>query len=210
MSKYVVFDFDGTLVDSKAVFLSVFNQLADKYRFQRIDENNINAVRKLSMRERIRVLDVPVYKLPVLTAEFISLYKRSIDSILLINGITEVLQALENSGYRTAIVSSNAESSIRNFLLKNGIHHIAEVYTSSRIFGKDKVIGKFLKRKGLRTADMIYVGDEQRDIIACHKHGVRIVWVGWGFETKEAVEESRPHFMAFTPAELLQIVKENL
>jgi phosphoglycolate phosphatase len=82
MAKYVVFDFDGTLVDSKAVFLSVFNQLADKYRFKRIDENNINDVRQLSMRERIRVLNVPVYKLPLLTAEFISLYKRSIDSIL--------------------------------------------------------------------------------------------------------------------------------
>lgn len=210
MAKYVVFDFDGTLVDSKAVFLSVFNQLADKYRFKRIDEDNLNEVRQLSMRERIRVLNVPVYKLPLLTAEFISLYKRSIDSILLINGITDVLLSLVQAGYKTAIVSSNAESSIRSFLHKNDITHIDEIYTSSRIFGKDKVIGKFLKKNKLHTNDMLYIGDEQRDIIACQKHGVRVVWVGWGFETKEAVAESRPHFMAFTPAELLQIVQTNL
>ncbi len=41
MSKYVVFDFDGTLVDSKAVFVSAFNQLADKYRLLEIIQTQL-------------------------------------------------------------------------------------------------------------------------------------------------------------------------
>ena len=210
MAKYVVFDFDGTLVDSKAVFISAYNQLADKYRFNKIDEQRIPHLIKLSMRDRMRVLNVPFYKLPVLTAEFISLYKKSIHTIYLIAGMADVLKTLESSGYKTAIISSNAVNSIRQFLQNNQIDFILDIYSSSRVFGKDKAISKFLQKKKLQSTDVIYVGDEERDIIACKKSGIRIVWVAWGFEVKEVVIKSEPHFMAETPAELLEIVQTQL
>jgi phosphoglycolate phosphatase len=210
MAKYVVFDFDGTLVDSKAVFISAYNQLAGKYRFNKIDEQGIPQLIKLSMRDRMRVLKVPFYKLPVLTAEFISLYNKSIHSINLMAGMADVLKALENSGYKTAIISSNAVHSIRQFLQNNQLDFIKDVYSSSRLFGKDKVISKFLQKNRLQKTEVIYVGDEERDVIACKKSGIRIVWVAWGFEVKEVVINSKPHFMAHTPGELLEIVQTQL
>jgi len=210
MAKYVVFDFDGTLVDSKAVFISAYNQLAEKYRFNKIDEESIPRLVKLSMRDRMRALNVPFYKLPVLTSEFISIYKRSIHSIYLIEGMAGVLKALESSGYKTAIISSNAVNSIRQFLQNNQIDFIQDIYSSSRVFGKDKAINKFLQKNKLQHTEVIYVGDEERDVIACKKSGIRIVWVAWGFEVKEVVVNSQPHFMAETPAELLEIVQTQL
>jgi len=210
MAKYVVFDFDGTLVDSKAVFISAYNHLADKYRFNKIDEHSIPQLIKLSMRDRMRALNVPFYKLPVLTAEFISLYKKSIHSIYLMPGMADVLKALENSGYKTAIISSNAVKSIRQFLQNNQIDFIQDIYSSGRLFGKDKTINQFLQKNKLQNTEVIYVGDEERDIIACKRSGIRIVWVAWGFEVKEVVIKSEPHFMAETPAELLEIVQTQL
>jgi len=210
MNKYVVFDFDGTLVDSKAVFMTAFNYLADKYRFKRIDPDNIDYLKQLSTLERIRVLKVPFYKIPVLTSEFIQLYKQSLHHIVLVEGIADVLQQLNHNGFKTAIVSSNAVTSIQSFLQHNHITGIADIYSSSRVFGKDKAIQKFLKKNKLRNTDVLYVGDEQRDIIACKRTGVRIIWVSWGFEIEEVVIGSAPDFTARTPADIIRIVSDNL
>lgn len=75
------------------------------------------------------------------------------------------------------------------------------------MFGKDKIIKKFLKEKKLTEADMLYVGDEQRDIVACKKVGVNVVWVGWGYDVMETIKEDSPNYMVNTPNEILHIVE---
>ncbi|MEH7456754.1 HAD hydrolase-like protein, partial [Bacillus sp. JJ1127] len=81
-----------------------------------------------------------------------------------------------------------------------------EVYCSKNLFGKDKIIKKFLKEKKLTEADMLYVGDEQRDIVACKKAGVNVIWVGWGYDVLETVKEDSPDYMVNTPNEILHVV----
>ncbi len=51
----------------------------------------------------------------------------------------------------------------------NGIDNISNVLCSSRIFGKDKIIKKYIKEANLKTSDVLYIGDEHRDIVACKK-----------------------------------------
>ena len=59
----------------------------------------------------------------------------------------EVLDELHKKGYGIAVISSNSEEHIRAFLHKNGIENIQEVYCSKNLFGKDKMIKRFLKSK---------------------------------------------------------------
>ena len=56
---------------------------------------------------------------------------------------------------------------------------------------------------------MIYVGDEQRDIIACKKVGVDVIWVGWGYDVIETIQEASPDYMVYTPNEILHIVQSS-
>ena len=86
MIKYVLFDFDGTLVDSREAFITAFNHLAHKYNFKKIEPANIDHLKGLSMIDRFRFLNVPLYKLPFLTKAFLSLYKSEVGSISLIAG----------------------------------------------------------------------------------------------------------------------------
>jgi len=39
--KYVLFDFDGTLVDSKNIVIDVVNQLAERHKFKRLEEKDM-------------------------------------------------------------------------------------------------------------------------------------------------------------------------
>jgi phosphoglycolate phosphatase len=207
MIKYVVFDFDGTLVDSKTVFISVFNQLAEKHKFKKMEPENIEYLRQLSITERCKFLQLPLYKLPLLSADLLHLYQKSLKDVNLIAGIRNLVEDLSRQGYAIGIISSNSEYNIREFLNYNQIKNIDAIYSASNIFGKDRVIRKFLKTYRLRNDEIIYVGDEVRDITACKKNGVKIIWVSWGYDIKSMAETESPDFIAHSPAEIAGIVK---
>ncbi len=206
MIKYVLFDFDGTLVDSKDAFLTVFNQLAAQEGFLPLKHEELPYLRTLTIPQRARHLNFPLYKLPFFTLRLYKLYKQQLHQLALFPGIREMLQTLAARGVEPVIVSSNSEANIRAFLEQHGIQEIKEVLTSSRIFGKDTMINRFLKAKNLTSPQVLYVGDELRDVLACRKSGIKIIWVSWGYDALEVVQPAAPDYLAHSPGEILKVI----
>ncbi|PJO41130.1 HAD-IA family hydrolase [Lysinibacillus xylanilyticus] len=204
--KYIIFDFDGTLADSTAVFASAWNTIAQKYKFKGIELKEIESLKKLSIAERSKLFDFPMYKLPMILPQFYRLYRQSLNDVHLYDGIKEVLMEIDKKGYKILIISSNSQENILEFLKLNNIHCVSKVLSSTRIFGKDKVIKKFLKESGITPSEVFYIGDEQRDIVACKKVGVPIIWVSWGYDAIEVVQQEEPEYKVNTPQEILNII----
>lgn len=204
--KHIIFDFDGTLADSTAVFASAWNTLAQKYKFKGIELKEIDTLKKLSISERSKLFDFPMYKLPMILPQFYKLYRQSLNDVHLFEGMKELLIEINKRGYKILIISSNSKENILEFLKMNGIHCVADVLCSNRIFGKDKVMKKFLKEANVDSSDVVYIGDEQRDIVACKKAGVPIIWVEWGYDAKEVVQNEEPEYSVTTPQEILEII----
>ena len=208
MIRYVLFDFDGTLVDSKDVFVKTYNHIAHRYRFKKIAPSNLDHLRNLTMADRFRYLEVPLYKLPFLTKEFLSVYRKELGSIALVPGMDTVLKRITGMGLGVGIVSSNSVVTIKSFVKHNGIPDIADIYCSGRLFGKDRIFRRFLKDKKLSGAEVLYVCDELRDLHACSKVQVKPVWVSWGFEKQEAIQSAGIIHTAHTPGELFSIIQD--
>ncbi|WP_102344968.1 HAD-IA family hydrolase [Bacillus sp. Marseille-P3661] len=206
MLKYVIFDFDGTLADSKLVFIAAYNALADKHQYKKISLDDLEMLKKLSIKERAKQLQFPLYKLPFLLPQLFQLYRQSLDQIQLFKGIDELLCALKQKGYKIAIISSNSQDNIIEILERNKIGGISSILCSNRIFGKDRLIKRFLRNHKLKASEVIYVGDEQRDIKACKKAGIKMIWVGWGYDDVEVIQSSQPEYMVNNPADILKIV----
>ncbi|KPN95369.1 HAD-IA family hydrolase [Lysinibacillus sp. ZYM-1] len=204
--KYIIFDFDGTLADSTAVFASAWNTLAQKYKFKGIELKEIDTLKKLSISERSKLFDFPMYKLPMILPQFYKLYRQSLNDVHLFEGMKEVLLEIDRRGYKILIISSNSKDNILEFLKMNGIHCVADVLCSNRIFGKDKVMRKFLQESNVSSSDVLYIGDEQRDIIACKKAGIPIIWVEWGYDAIEVIQKEEPEYKVATPEEILEII----
>ena len=204
--KHIIFDFDGTLADSTAVFASAWNTLAQKYKFKGIELKEIDTLKKLSISERSKLFDFPMYKLPMILPQFYKLYRQSLNDVHLFEGMKELLIEIDKRGYKILIISSNSKENILEFLKMNGIHCVADVLCSNRIFGKDKVMKKFLKEANVDSSDVVYIGDEQRDIVACKKAGIPIIWVEWGYDAKEVVQNDEPEYSVSTPQEILEII----
>jgi phosphoglycolate phosphatase len=205
MIRYAIFDFDGTIADSRNVFLDVYNYMAEKHKFKKIVAGDLESLRRLNILQRCRHLNVPVYKIPFLASELYKHYSSKINDIKIYDGIKELLEHLTLNNIRPVIISSNSEKNIREILEINNIR-MDDVICSNNIFGKDKMISRFLSRKKLMNEEVIYIGDELRDIVACRKCKIKIAWVSWGYDIAETVEEACPDFIVHSTEQLREIL----
>jgi phosphoglycolate phosphatase len=126
--------------------------------------------------------------------------------VTLFDGVKDLLLELAAKDYQTSILSSNSKENILAFLQNYSIDSISSVFCSSNIFGKDKLINKFLKEHKLDASQVIYIGDEQRDLVACKKSGVKMIWVSWGYDSIEVMEKEKPDYKVFSPGEILEVI----
>ncbi len=209
MISNVVFDFDGTLADSKSAIVSAYNQVAEKHRFKPLREEDIPVLSRLSIPERCHRMGIPMYKLPALLLEVTRGFRNIVDSVVAFDGMGTVLETLHRHGFTLGIISSNSAENIQRFLARNGMEPLVQrVHCSRNIFGKDKVLSRYLKRYGLTPAQVLYVGDEERDVVACRKVKLRVLSVSWGLESLDVLTRAGPDFIAHRPAEILQRVAE--
>jgi len=206
MIKHVIFDFDGTLVDSLEIFVSSWNSLTKKYNLKEIQPSDVEILKKLSLKQRIKQLDFSMYKVPIIAPKLYNLYHKSLHELRLFDGVKDMLHQLDHKGYQTSIISSNSRENILSFLKRNNITSIDNVLCSSSILGKDKLLNRYLREHNLNPSEVIYVGDEQRDILACQKTGVKIIWVGWGYDSIEVVKKEKPDYQVSTPSEILDLI----
>ena len=206
MIKYIIFDFDGTLADSGEIAFKAMNKMAKKHKFKEIEWSEIDLLRKLTTIERSKYMGVSLLKVPFLAPDFYLHYKEAMHELKLHPGMKELTEKLHGEGYGVAVISSNSENNIRTYFEDNNIENIDEILCSHHLFDKDKIINRFLRRHRLNKNEVIYAGDEIRDITACKKAGVKIIWVDWGLDVLEAVLVEKPDFTISEPIEIYNII----
>ncbi|WP_394236375.1 HAD hydrolase-like protein [Niallia oryzisoli] len=201
--KHVMFDFDGTLADSSEIFMNAWNTYAAQYDYDPVVKEDLILTRNLTIQQRAKQFRFPMHKLPVILPKIYRYFKENVTEVRLFNGIKEMLDTLSEKDYEITILSSNAKENIELLLKQEQIQSVSQVLNSSKLFGKDTVIKKFLKQKQLAPEQLLYVGDEVRDIIACNKVNVPFLWVSWGLDGYEMIEKENPKYVVHTPKELL-------
>lgn len=202
---YIVFDFDGTIADSRSVFILLYNELAHKHGYGILTDENLDELRSLSIPQRCKALGVPLYKIPFIAAAIIKKYKVAVAGLQFNEGMKELLLLLQDNNIRFAVLSSNSKENIAEFFSLNDMA-VANIYSSRSVFGKHILINKFLKHKNLKPSEILYVGDELRDVVACHKSGVKVAWVSWGFDTEQSLKNNKPDYHIDSPAQILSLV----
>ena len=208
MITHVAFDFDGTLADSANVAIASYNEIAEQHGYGKLTADNLQQLRGMSILERCKAMGVPAYKLPGLILQVGKVYRKSVHSIGFFEGIPELLRELKSWGLRTVIVSTNEEENIRAFLKAQAAEAwVEDVICSSLVFGKAQLLRALMKRTRLEPHQLVYVGDEHRDIVACRKAGVKAIAVRWGFDTESRLLEAEPDAIATQPAEVADYVR---
>ncbi|WP_025691509.1 HAD hydrolase-like protein [Paenibacillus zanthoxyli] len=206
MIRTIIFDFDGTIVDSGRVVFDLFNKFADKYDYKRVPERDAELIRSLPVRERFKMLKVPVHKVPLLTMDVVRKYKEAIPNLKISHELKNVLKELKNRGVNLILISANSKENIKQFLKINQMEWFDDVITANRFFGRHLAINSYLKTAGISRDDVVFVGDEHRDILACRKSQIKIISVTWGYDLERLLRQSDPDYIARKPSDILNII----
>jgi phosphoglycolate phosphatase len=205
--RLAIFDFDGTLADSFPFFLSVFNTIADRHGFLRIDIGKAGQLRHYGVRQMMDHVGLPAWKLPAASRTFMAMMKENAGAIGLFDGVAEALRHLAAQGVTIAVVSSNSGHNVRTVLGPELAALVAQFECGMSVFGKASRIRAVLKRCGVAPGEAIYIGDQGTDAEASRKAGVAFGAVHWGYAPIDALRTTGCDDEFATPRELLRIAR---
>lgn len=184
---HIIFDFDGTLADSERVLIESLEALKLP-QLAHIQRSDIQALKKLGMRQALKQLSIPLYKLPGLVSVAQREMATRTSSIALFPDCEKTLHELKSKQFSLGILTSNSLPVVEAVLQRYDLVSVFDfIHSEKNVFGKDKPLAKILGQKKLSLQEVVYVGDEVRDFEACQKVGVEMIGVGWGYNTAESL-----------------------
>jgi phosphoglycolate phosphatase len=216
----VVFDLDGTLVETAPDLIAALNVTLRK---EGIPELPLATARNLiggGARKLIeRGLEVAgrectVAEIDVMMKDFIAYYAEHIaDLSRPFEGLEAALDALEAKGATFAVCTNKLEWLSKLLMDRLNLSHRFAAICGADTFGIAKPDPSFLRqtvaRAGGNMATTIMVGDAGTDVGVARRAGVPVVGVTFGY-TETPIEELNPDKVISSMAELPQAVLELL
>lgn len=206
--RYILFDFDGTMADTIDLAFAIYNRIAPEYNRKPLNPEEKRMIAAGKPQNLLKQFGMSPQKLAAIILRIKKEIHKFMPELKPYDGIPQVVQEIKNSGYRLAIITSNSRSNVNLFLQNNGMDQQFEfIYSGKNIFGKDKVFKRMFRKKNIAPAEVIYIGDETRDIEACKKVGIPIIAVPWGLNNREILSTLHPDQMALSPAEIIRCIE---
>lgn len=208
--RIIIFDFDGTLADSIGLGYRVLNELAPRYGYKLIMEEDMPRLRGMTPRQLMKEFKVSIFKVPFLARRVQKYTSRYVDEIQLFPQIPALITALAERGYTLGIITSNSYENVKYVLEKNHLFHFFHfIHAERSLFGKHRAFRKLIKEFGFLKKEMLYVADEVRDIEACKKARIQIASATWGFNTRQILQDYHPEILLDTPEQLIRVLPAN-
>ncbi|MFN3630592.1 MAG: HAD family hydrolase [Casimicrobiaceae bacterium] len=196
----VLFDFDGTLVDSAPDLAGAVNALRAEYALDPLPYATLRGHATYGARSLLQVgMDVspdhPDYEL--LRARFLALYDtRKLALAAPFDGVAELLTALDAQGIRWGIVTNKhsrfALPMIDTLLVARGWRPGVVICGDSTASPKPAPTPLFAAAEeiGCRTDACWYVGDGENDLLAAQAAQMQPILAAWGYLPEAHVAEA--------------------
>ena len=210
---HVVFDFDGTLADSWEVMVEELQKVAMERFGKELTEEHIHWFRSLGATKASRLI-AKKEKLSILTMIKVGMevqkhVRQEEKRVSFYPGIVKMTKDLKKRGYLLGVASANDIKVLSPVLRREGVYKDFDFVTWGRsVLGKKRILSRMLKRYHFDKKEVIYVGDQVRDIEAAHKLDLQIIAVDWGFNDRSVLKKYKPEGLISRPEELVKAVEK--
>lgn len=200
----LIFDFDGTLANTLEAGIEIYNEIAEEYDLASVTREEVLELRKFNTRALLDHLGISRLLAVKLGARIRKVLHERMEEVELMGGVESAIRKLHEGGYRMGILTSNSADNVRIFLTRfNLLECFSFIEAGVSLFGKPQRITNVIRKIKVDPSDVIYVGDETRDMEAARKSSVAGLAVCWGTNGREAMETEGPDFCIDDPEELL-------
>lgn len=195
--KLLIFDFDGTIVDSKALYYRViYNQLKILgFSYKQVDKAIDLG---LSLRKTLRNLGLPFIDSWFMHKKIMKNIESHINEIKKCRDVDEIKQ-LNNKNKTEKILISN---SLKEFVMPV-LKHLKlkqcfqEIYGSEDFTDKEEFIKDYLKQKRIRKQDCYYIGDRTADVKLARTVNIQSIIIAGkcAWDSRAEILEEKPDFI---------------
>ena len=207
--KAVLFDLDGTLLDTLGDLHLGVNLMLEKYDYPLRTVEEIRAFVGNGARELIRralPAGVGEEKMETVLAEYLDWYAVNFCiKAAPYPGVKAVVDALVEQGIKAAVVSNKPDATTKA---------LAQMFFPGLpAFGQrddtpkkpaPQMVWKAMEELGVTAEEAVYVGDSEVDVQTARNAGLPLVAVNWGFRTTEQLRAAGAETIVDTAEELLE------
>lgn len=220
MNKYtsVLFDLDGTLLDTAKDIMAACNYTLNKFNFQSVDESILRTKITAGMRELLK-LGVPQNQWEsagiqtVMRDCFASYYKEHIcDKTIEFEGISSLIEELHQNNIKTAVITNKyldmAQKVLNKFSFSKNFEIILGCDSLKNTKPHPEPLERTMKILNVLPNSTLYVGDHLNDIKAANAAKTDSVIALWGYGKDECpnIDSWGATFKAKNVSELKQII----
>ena len=214
----IIFDFDGTLIDSGTDLAKALNKMLTHYNLEPITVEQVsqyigNGAKKLverGLKHRMQVEDITEAFFNEAFEFYYQAYREvSNDKTFLYPGVVETLQYLDKKGYDMTICTNKPFEFIEPILDGLSIKQFFKTWVGADSLPKQKPDAMPLlhlaKEMNKEIEKTIMVGDSKNDIIAAQNATMDSIGVSYGYNYNEDIADYNPTKVVDSFAELKEL-----
>lgn len=215
--KAVIFDLDGTLLDSLTDLHLSVNAACEAHGFAPHTRDEVcsyvgNGVYKLI--ERAIPDGDKNERFDSVLSFFKEHYARHMyDHTGAYDGIYEALDTLKADGYKLAVVSNKFDAAVKELCQRYFPLHVEVAIGECEAEGIKKkpapdTVTAALRELGISSEQAVYVGDSDVDVLTAKNSQMKCISVLWGFRSREFLESIGADVFAEDADSLVRLVRE--
>ena len=217
MTRLVVFDCDGTLVDGQAAICETMEQAFAAVGLPLPDRGDVRRMVGLSLPQALHKLapdgDAAIHS--QIVEAYKSLYRdRRVSGRLeepLYNGIAALIERLHGGGTLLGVATGKSDRGLRACLASHGLtDRFVTLQTADRHPSKPhpSMLAEAMSDAGALPADTVMIGDTSYDMEMAVAAGTHAIGVAWGYHEPAELLAAGAHGVAQTMAELEAMIDD--
>lgn len=197
MFKLLIFDWDGTLMDSQARIVSSFQTAIAELGLPSRSPAQIRYIIGLGLEEAIRRLlpETSPEEQYALAECYRTHFVNTALPTPLFPGVATTLQHLEQAGYWLAVATGKSRRGLNQALLESGLKglfHVTRCCEETSSKPHPQMLYEIMGELGMSAQESVMIGDTEYDLQMAHHAHMAAVAVSYGVHDKERLLAHRP------------------
>lgn len=215
--KGVIFDLDGTLLNTLDDIADAGNKVLERLGVEKVDKDKYKEFIGEGIRELfIKLLNYRNTFSEEKLTKGIELMKEEYSKNYLnktkpYEGIYELLDYLQENNIKIAILSNKqhlfTDELVKVFFSKYNFIEVKGIEKPEDRKPNPKLAKEIIKKMDLKNEEVCFVGDSKTDILTAKNCGIISIGATWGFKTIEEIQEAKPTLIINKPTELIELIK---